>query len=249
MRVLILETTFATMSLAVDLGRAGLLVTRADEAEDALALADHAAQDAAIIDADVHDMPTATLIRRLRTRHPRLGILVTAPQGNLGARLAALAAGADDAVAHVTPAAEVTARIEAILRRYRGVPQSDLRLGNLTLDLVARQLRVGATTVPLARLEFALFAFLACRPGQVLSHDTIMDHLYGLDDSPDRRIITAYVCHIRSKIAAAGGDAGVIRNHWGRGYSVAAPAGSDLPLPWVATAPEAAEAAIARLAA
>lgn len=249
MRVLILETTFATMSLAVDLARQGLLVTRADDAEDALAFADNATQDVAIIDADLPGTPAATLIRRLRSHHPDLAIILTAPRGDLGARLAALAAGADDAVSHGVPAAEVTARIEAIVRRYRGTPQSDLRLGNLTLDLAARQLRVGSTDVPLARLEFALFEFLARRPGQVLSRDAIMDHLYGLDDCPDQRIITAYICHIRSKIEAAGGDAGIIRNHWGRGYSVAAPARNDAPLPWVATAPEAAEAAIARLAA
>ncbi|MCU0907319.1 MAG: response regulator transcription factor [Rhodobacteraceae bacterium] len=249
MRVLITETTFATMSLAVDLTRAGLLVTRAADAQDTLAFADHAAQDVAIIDADLPDTPAPALIRKLRTRHPGLAIILTAPRSDLGARLAALDAGADDAVPHGVSAAEVAARIEAIVRRHRGVRQSDLRLGTLTLDLAERQLRVGATVVPLARLEFALFEFLARRTGQVLSREAIMEHLYGLEDSPDQRIITAYVCHIRSKIEAVGGDASVLRNHWGRGYSVAAPGPAGTTLPWAAPTREAAEAAIARLAA
>lgn len=239
MRVLILETTFATMSLAVDLTRTGLLVTRAADAEDTLAFADHAAQDVAIIDADLPDAQPATLIRTLRNRHPDLGLILTAPRGDLGARLAAFAAGADDALAYDVPAAEVAARIEAIVRRHRGTPQSDLRLGDLTLDLATRELRVGSAVVPLARLEFALFEFLARRAGQVLSRDAIMEHLYGLEDSPDHRIITAYICHIRSKIAEAGGDPSVIRNHWGRGYSIEA-------TPVAATRPE---TIVARLAA
>jgi DNA-binding response OmpR family regulator len=242
MRVLITETTFSAMTMAADLARAGLLVTRADDAEDALTHAEHAPQDAVIVEADLPDQRPADLIRTLRRRYPALGILLIAPATDLAARLAAFEAGADDALPHGSAPAEVGARIAAITRRHRGRAQAELKLGDLSLDLAARRAMIGATPVRLARLEFALLAFLAQRAGQVQSRDTIMAHLYGLEDSPDSRIIPAYVCHIRTKIRAAGGDAAIITNHWGRGYSVAVPART------LASA-EAADRVIARLAA
>lgn len=242
MRVLITETTFPAMALANDLASRGLLVTRAGDAEDALTFAEHAPQDVALVEGDLPDHRPTDLIRLLRRRHPGLALILIAPPGDLGTKLAGFEAGADDVVPPSMPAAEIAARAEAIVRRYRGRAGAELRLGSLTLDLSARKARVGKTVLPLARLEFALVEFMAQRMGQVVSRDQIMAHLYGLDDSPDSRVITAYVCHIRSKMEAAGGDGSVIRNHWGRGYSVAMPQTVAMPV-------EAPEAIVARLAA
>jgi DNA-binding response OmpR family regulator len=242
MRVLITETTFPAMALANDMAARGLLVTRAGDAEDALAFAEHAPQDVALIEGDLPDHRPADLIRLLRRRHPGLALILVAPSGDLGMKLAGFEAGADDVVPPSMPAAEIAARAEAIVRRYRGRAGAELRLGDLTLDLSARRARVGKTVLPLARLEFALVEFMAQRMGQVVSRDQIMAHLYGLDDSPDSRVITAYICHIRGKIEAAGGDGSVIRNHWGRGYSIAVPQAAGLPV-------EAPEAIVAQLAA
>lgn len=242
MRILLTETTFPAMALANDLAARGLLVTRAEDAEDALAFADHAPQDVALIEADLPDHRPCDLIRLLRRRHPGLALILIAPPGDLGSKLAGFEAGADDVVPPSMPAAEVAARAEAILRRYHGRSGSEVRLGDLTLDLSLRQARIAGAVIPFARLEFALIEFLAQRAGQVVSRDQIMAHLYGLEDGPDSRIITAYICHIRSKIEAAGGDGAVIRNHWGRGYSIAVPQA----MPRVAEVPA---EAIARLAA
>jgi DNA-binding response OmpR family regulator len=249
MRVLITETTFPAMTMAGDLARMGLLVTRADDAEDALTFVAHAAQDVVIVEADLPDRRPVDLIRTLRRQHPTLGIILIAPAADLAARLTAFEAGADDALPHGTPASEVGARIDAIARRYRGRAQAELRLGDLTLDLATRKAHVGANELPLARLEFSLLEFLAQRTGQVQSRDAIMAHLYGLDDSPDSRIITAYVCHIRSKIEAAGGDGSILCNHWGRGYSVQVPATAADRMPLVALDDAEADALVARLAA
>lgn len=220
MRVLVTETTWTSMAAAKDLADAGMLVTRAGDGEEALDFAAVADHNVILIDHDLPDRDAADLIRTLRRRNPTTGLVLIAPPRDMERKLKAFAAGADDVVSSDAETAEILARVGAVGRRRAGRADPVIRIADLAIDTARHRASVGAAALPLTRIEYELLELLALRQGQVVSKDAIMTHLYSVEDAPDPRIIAAYVCHIRTKITAAGGDAGVVENVWGRGYAL-----------------------------
>lgn len=223
MRVLITETTWDSMVAANDLALAGFLVTRAGDAVEAseyAALADH---DLYLIDDDLPDMQMFDLVRRLRGYKPLAAICLLSAPRLWKQNLKAFELGIDDMIVKGTPPKEVVARVHAVARRRHGLASPVIEAGGLTIDLLQRRVLAGGRDVPLARLEYEVLEMLALRRGNVLSKDAIMGQLYGLDDAPDTKIITVYICQLRAKIAAAGGDPGIVETVRGRGYALFEP--------------------------
>ena len=218
MRILLSETTWSASAIAAELEKTGYLVTRADDGQSVLDYAGLSQEDAILLDADLPDMGALACLRELRSRHPQAGIVFLTGRTEDALRLAALTAGADDALSRDAPAREIAARIGAIARRRAGFPSAPVLAGGVELDLIRRDARVGTQSVRLSRLEFALVEFLALRAGSVMSDDDIMTHLYGLEDTPEDGIVKVFVSHIRRKIEVAGGDPAALTTVWGRGY-------------------------------
>ncbi len=236
MRILLAETTWASSAIAADLERTGHLVTRADDGQSVIDYAGLSQEDAVLLDADLPDMGGLACLRTLRARHPQSAIVFLTGRTDDALRLAALSAGADDALSRHARPVEIAARLVAVARRRAGFPAAPVLAGGMELDLIRREARVGARPVKLSRLEFGLVEFLALRAGSVMSDDQIMTHLYGLDDTPEDGIVKVLVSHIRRKITLAGGDPAAIGTVWGRGYRVAAPIGLTRPTEEVADA-------------
>ena len=75
-----------------------------------------------------------------------------------------------------------------------------LRNGDLVLDLLTRQARVGSRTVDLSAREFALAEVFLRHPGQVLSREQLLSHVWGYDYDPGSNVVEVYVRYLRSKI-------------------------------------------------
>jgi len=132
-------------------------------------------------------------------------------------RVRGLTLGADDYLVKPFAIEELTARLEALLRRQRGQADSRMSIGDLEIDFGARTVKRGGNEVILTAREFSLLECLARRPGRILTREQIEAQLYGESDSPVSNAVDAAVYSLRRKLSP--GDApSLIHTRRGLGY-------------------------------
>ena len=98
------------------------------------------------------------------------------------------------------------------------IRQSEIRTGELVVDLETRVVSVHDKPVPLTGKEYCIFELLSLRKGKVVTKQMLLDHLYGGMNEPELKIIDVLVCYLRKKLAQATGGKHQIETVWGRGY-------------------------------
>lgn len=161
----------------------------------------------------------AALGRFLDQPHVPL-VAFTAAQDLLSG-IAALEAGADDLLSATMPAAELIARVRAVLRRQRGVrapqPEAVLTGGPVVLDTGRRRVEVNGEQVFLTALEFNLLSYFLTHPGQAISRECLLESVWGYSVG-GTATVTVHVRRIREKIEENPADPMLIRTVWGIGY-------------------------------
>ena len=104
----------------------------------------------------------------------------------------------------------MVARLHALVRRANGHANNRLQFGNITLDLTARDVRVGDTRGELISKEYQMLEMLCLRKGSVVSKESFRDHLYGGMDELKIKIIDVFICKLRKKIKTAGAQHALI---------------------------------------
>ena len=185
------------------LERAGFVVDVVrfcNDAKEALAVTPY---DAAILDLGLPDNDGLELLAHLRPRSDRLPILVLTARDAIEDRIAGLDAGADDYVVKPFAIDEVIARIKALLRRPGGALGVSLQAGNIVLDTVGRDVRVGDVALNLPRRECAILEHMLRRQGRVVPKSVLEEKLYGIDDELESNAIPVHVHHLRRKLQEA----------------------------------------------
>jgi len=144
------------------------------------------------------------LLAELRPEPGRIPILVLTARDAVDDRVRGLDTGADDYVVKPFAMAELVARIKALLRRPGGALGVTLQAGNVVLDTVGRDVRVGATPLPLPRRECAVLEHLLRRQGRVVPKSVLEEKLYGIDDELESNAVPVHVHHLRRKLQDAG---------------------------------------------
>lgn len=129
-----------------------------------------------------------------------------------------LEAGADDYIAKPFKPAELLARIRTRLRIGETWSADRLEIGDLHVDLAGRAVTREGQTVRLTPLEFDLLVNLAQEPGQVLSRDTLLDRIWGIDSDADRRLVNVHIQRLRAKIEKDPENPELIQTVRGVGY-------------------------------
>lgn len=216
MRVLVIEDD-ATMRAAIELTLTaqGFNVYGTDDGEDGVELAKLYGYDAITLDLTL-TVPGFEVIRRIRAAKIKTPILVLCGLDTVGDKVAALDLGADDYMAKPFHNAELAARLRALVRRSRGVAESKIVTGNITLCMATKTVEVDGVRVNLTGKEYAMFELLSLRKGATVSKEAFLSYLYGGLDEPELKIVDVFICKIRKKMKAV--NAHPVETSWGHGY-------------------------------
>jgi len=131
--------------------------------------------------------------------------------------------GADDYVTKPFSVKQLGVRMKAVLRRSQADPYrqavSEVRAGDLVLDLQSHEVTKAGRPVQLTVLEFRILFILAMNEGRVIPYDRLVEYAWGYDGG-DSSLLKTHICHIRSKLGLEVGKPGAIRAVSGVGYSL-----------------------------
>ena len=171
-------------------------------------------------------MAGAELLRRMRSAELATPVLMLVEGDDRPEKARLLIAGADDVLARTFDKDELTARLQAIIRRSRGHARSVIRTGRLALDLAARTVEIDGKPLNVTPKEYGILELLSLRRGRTLTKEMFLDHLYGGMDEPEQKIVDVFICKLRKKIAKVTGEADIpIQTVWGQGYTLREPLG------------------------
>jgi two-component system cell cycle response regulator CtrA len=220
MRVLLVDTDVQAVAVIQRaLKSSGAVLEHFETGEEAYQLAKRYDYDALIMDLMLPDTDGYEVIRRLRWASISVPILVLSSLTRPQAKVKAFSLGADDFLARPFDEAELGARIQALVRRSKGLSHSKINLGSIVLDMDSNIVTVDSETVHLTEKEYRILELLFLRSGSIVAKESFLNHLYGGNDEPDIKIIDVFVCKLRRKLAQAGAGE-VITTGWGRGYIV-----------------------------
>src|SRR6202011_5405802 len=206
MRALLIEDEATTSAkIAVMLENEGIVCDVADLGEDGLQQARLYDYDIIILDLLLPDMDGYEVLRRLRAARVRTPILILSGLGELDHKIKGLGFGADDFLTKPFEQRELIARIQAIVRRSKGHPESTIRTGKLLVNLDSRIVSVGDQPLHLTAKEYGILELLSLRKGTTLTKEMFLNHLYGGMDEPELKIIDRLVCQRAERRPQASG--------------------------------------------
>jgi two-component system KDP operon response regulator KdpE len=179
--------------------------------------------DLIILDLGLPDMLGHDLLRTIRARNDRVPIVVLSSRGDEAGKVQALDLGADDYVTKPFGMDELLARMRAALRHQLQTQgeRPIFRVGDLSVDLVRRLVKVGNLQVKLSPKEYELLRVLVQHAGKVLTHKFLLRELW--DDLTDAQYLRVYVRQIRQKIEPDPERPQYILTETGIGYRLRAP--------------------------
>jgi DNA-binding response OmpR family regulator len=204
------------------LRRDGFTVVQAVDGEQALQRWERERPDLVLLDANMPKMNGFEVCRQIRMNATTPVIMLTARDDEEDV-LQGLELGADDYVTKPFSAKQLIARIRAVIRRCEGDPYrqpvSELKAGDVVLDLQSHEVRKSGKVVQLTPLEFRLLYMLAMNEGRVIPYDRMVEYAWGYDGG-DSSLLKTHMAHIRSKLGITVSGPGSIRAIPGVGYSL-----------------------------
>jgi two-component system, OmpR family, copper resistance phosphate regulon response regulator CusR len=159
--------------------------------------------DLVVLDIGLPGRDGFSVLRAVREAKVTTPVIILTARDSVHDTVAGLEGGADDYMTKPFRFEELLARVRLRLRATDRAPEvTVLRGGEMSLDLRTRRAQVGARTVDLTAREFVLLELFLRHPGQVLSREQILSHVWGYDFDPGSNIVDVYVRALRRKIGA-----------------------------------------------
>ena len=225
MRILLIEDDLKIASFVrKGLKSAGFAVDHAIDGETGLHLILTEPYDAAVIDVMLPKMDGLTLIEKMRGARVNTPVIILSAKGSTEDRIKGLQAGSDDYLPKPFAFSELLARVQALLRRAGNISEpTHLTVGDISLNLITREIRRAEKQIQLQPLEFSLLEYLMRNAGRVVSKTMIMEHVWDYHFDPMTNVVEARISRLRDKIDK-GFSVKMIHTVRGAGYVLREPA-------------------------
>lgn len=174
--------------------------------------------DAIVLDLGLPGMDGLQVLKGWRGKNVNTPVLVLTARGTWSEKVEGLNQGADDYLTKPFHLPELTARLNALLRRQSGTASNVLSHHGLTLNPATGEAHLNGELLDLTALEFRMLRYFMHRPNHVVSQGELTEHLYSLDDTRESNTIEVYISRLRRKIGAER-----IKTVRGLGYRFVAP--------------------------
>ncbi len=221
MRVLVVEDDKKIASFVANgLKQSGFAVDHCTNGEDALVMARSVSYDAAVVDVMLPKLDGLNLVQSLRREGIRTPVIILSAKATVDDRVRGLQAGGDDYLTKPFAFSELLARVQALIRRATQVAEpTRLTAGNLTLDLLTREVTRGTERIELQAREFALLEYLMRNAGRVVTKTMILEHIWDYSFDPQTNVVDVLMHRLRSKVDP---DHKLIHTMRGVGYALKA---------------------------
>lgn len=204
MKILIIEDEIKTIDyLKRGLTEQGYSVDAATDGPDGLHLASTGDYDAIILDIMLPGLDGISLLKSLRPSNNTPVIMLTAKDA-VASRLEGFQAGADDYLVKPFSFLELLARLQVITKRVRTKEQTNIYIGDLHIDLLARRATRGSRRLDLTAKEFSLLEVLAQRQSQIVSKTVITELVWDICFDTNTNVVEATVKRLRAKLEQEG---------------------------------------------
>jgi len=202
MRILVVEDDKKIASFVVQgFKQNGFAVDHCSDGEEALALARSTPYDAAVVDVMLPRLDGLSLVQAWRREKMPLPVLILSAKASVDDRVKGLQAGGDDYVVKPFAFSDLLARVQALIRRATHATEpTRLTVGDLTLDLLNREVTRAGRAIELQAREFALLEFLMRHAGRVVTKTMILEHVWDYSFDPQTNVVDVVVCRLRNKI-------------------------------------------------
>jgi len=219
MRVLLVEDDLKLASFILKgLKEAGFAVDHSADGEDGLHMALSEPYDAAIVDIMLPKLDGLSLIDELRRRKITTPLIILSAKRSVADRIKGLQTGSDDYLVKPFAFSELLARLQALVRRASGAAEpTSLVVGDLSMNLLTREVRRGEKKIDLPPLEFSLLEYLMRNARKVVSKIMIMEHVWDYNFDPQTNVVEVRVCKLRDRIDK-GYEKKLIHTVYGAGY-------------------------------
>jgi two-component system copper resistance phosphate regulon response regulator CusR len=166
----------------------------------ATAIASDSDFDLVILDLGLPDIDGLSVLREIRRRGEHMPVIILTARDDLTDKVEGLDAGASDYVTKPFKLEELLARTRVQLREDRAAQPAVLEAGGIKLDIRTRKATVSGAVVDLTAREFTMLETFMSHPGQVLSHEQLLAHVWGYDYDPGSNVVEVYVRYLRRKL-------------------------------------------------
>ena len=217
MRILVVEDDKKIASFVVNgLKQSGYAVDHCADGEEALISAQSVTYDAAIVDVMLPKLDGLSLVQQLRGKGVRTPVLILSAKASVDDRVRGLQAGGDDYLTKPFAFSELLARIQALVRRATQTSEpTRLTVGDLTMDLLSREVTRGGETIDLQPREFALLEYMMRHANRPVTKTMILEHIFDYSFDPQTNVVDVLVHRLRGKLDK---DKAMIHTIRGVGY-------------------------------
>jgi two-component system OmpR family response regulator len=217
MRILVVEDDKKIASFVVNgLKQSGYAVDHAADGEEGLLQAQTLSYDAIVVDVMLPKLDGLSLVQKLRAAGSQTPVLILSAKASVDDRVRGLQAGGDDYLTKPFAFSELLARIQALIRRANQAPEpTRLSVGDLTLDLLTREVQRAGKQLELQPREFALLEYLMRHVNRPVTKTMILEHIFDYSFDPQTNVVDVLVHRLRSKLDH---DKAIIHTLRGVGY-------------------------------
>ncbi|HJZ80460.1 MAG TPA: response regulator transcription factor [Pyrinomonadaceae bacterium] len=184
------------------LKQAGFDTSRAANGADGLRLALNDHYDVAVVDIMLPKLDGLGLIEELRRQQVNTPVIILSAKRSVDDRIKGLQTGGDDYLVKPFSFSELLARVQALLRRASSpsVESARLTVGDLSMNLLSRDVVRASEKLDLQAREYALLEYLMRNAGRVVSKTMILERVWGYSFDPQTNVVDVLVCRLRNKV-------------------------------------------------